>query len=221
VSIPLSTDIIAGVASAADPVKAQAAAGRLARFAGSGASSLAANEVFSSVSGAVSAALAGKSADTNKTPIPFVGAMSRASMSQAGAPPMTPLPTASTPASSSCSAVTTPGGKVGSVIGQIPSALSPAQKFEAFVLQNFIELMLPKNADGVYGSGVAGDNWKSLLAEKMASQISQSGRVGVASYLDPAKRAAAAASPQISQPIAAAPSLASYLSVLPSSRDRS
>ena len=37
--------------------------------------------------------------------------------------------------------------------------------FEAFVLQSFIQEMLPKKAEGVYGSGIAGDIWRSMLAE--------------------------------------------------------
>jgi peptidoglycan hydrolase FlgJ len=54
------------------------------------------------------------------------------------------------------------------------------RQFEAFVLQSFIETMLPKNAETVFGKGTAGTVWKSMLAEKLADQISRSGGVGIA-----------------------------------------
>ncbi len=42
------------------------------------------------------------------------------------------------------------------------------KRFEAMVLQTFIQNMLPKDGAAVYGKGMAGDMWKSLLAEKVA-----------------------------------------------------
>jgi Rod binding domain-containing protein len=54
------------------------------------------------------------------------------------------------------------------------------RQFESFVLQSFIETMLPKNAESVFGKGTAGGIWKSMLAEKLADQISRNGGVGIA-----------------------------------------
>ena len=54
------------------------------------------------------------------------------------------------------------------------------RQFESFILQSFIETMLPKNAESVFGSGTAGGVWKSMLAEKIADQISRSGGIGIA-----------------------------------------
>ena len=34
------------------------------------------------------------------------------------------------------------------------------------MLQTFIQNMLPKDAEAVYGKGMAGDMWKSLMAEQ-------------------------------------------------------
>ncbi len=31
------------------------------------------------------------------------------------------------------------------------------------VLQTFIQNMLPKNTEGVYGEGLSGDMWKSMM----------------------------------------------------------
>lgn len=56
-------------------------------------------------------------------------------------------------------------------------------QLEAFVLQSFIQSMLPQNAQGFFGKGTAGDVWKSMLAEKLGAQIASSGQVGLAKRL--------------------------------------
>jgi Rod binding domain-containing protein len=53
-------------------------------------------------------------------------------------------------------------------------------KFEAMVLQTFIQNMLPKDAEMVYGKGVAGDMWKSMLAEQLAGVMAERGGIGIA-----------------------------------------
>lgn len=64
--------------------------------------------------------------------------------------------------------------------GRVRDAPDAAQKFEAFVLQTFIQEMMPKEAEGVFGSGVSGDFWRSLMAEKVAEQVAQRGDLGIA-----------------------------------------
>jgi Rod binding domain-containing protein len=71
------------------------------------------------------------------------------------------------------SSVSMPSAKAG-------KAAEAFRQFEAFVLQSFIETMLPKNAEAVFGKGTAGAIWKSMLAEKLADQISRNGGVGIA-----------------------------------------
>jgi Rod binding domain-containing protein len=63
---------------------------------------------------------------------------------------------------------------------KVPDA---SQKFEAFVLQTFIQEMMPETPEGVYGSGIAGDFWKSMMAEKIAEQVAERGSVGIANYI--------------------------------------
>ncbi len=53
-------------------------------------------------------------------------------------------------------------------------------KFEAMVLQTFIQSMLPKEADAVYGEGVAGEMWQSVLAEQLGNALAQRGGIGIA-----------------------------------------
>nr|WIE93547.1 rod-binding protein [Mesorhizobium sp. WSM4875] len=62
-------------------------------------------------------------------------------------------------------------------------AANPAkkfQRFEAMVLTTFIQNMMPKDTEGAYGKGLAGDMWKSQLAEKVADVMAAHGGIGIA-----------------------------------------
>jgi flagellar protein FlgJ len=70
----------------------------------------------------------------------------------------------------------------------LPEASTPAvpesyRKFEAFVLQSFVQTMLPENATHVFGEGNAGAVWKSFLAEQIANEIAAAGGVGIAEQI--------------------------------------
>lgn len=56
----------------------------------------------------------------------------------------------------------------------------PLVKFEAMVLQSFVEAMLPEDAGSVYGTGMSGDMWKSMMAEQVAGVIAERGGIGIA-----------------------------------------
>jgi Rod binding domain-containing protein len=55
-----------------------------------------------------------------------------------------------------------------------------AQKFEAFVLQSFIQEMMPETQESVFGGGISGDFWKSMMSEKIAEQVAARGGIGIA-----------------------------------------
>ena len=57
------------------------------------------------------------------------------------------------------------------------------QEFEAFILQTFVESMLPKDAENTYGKGNAGSIWKSMMAEQIGAQIAKAGGVGIAKHI--------------------------------------
>jgi hypothetical protein len=61
--------------------------------------------------------------------------------------------------------------------------LSPAQKFEALMMQQMVEGILPEDAESVFGSGTAGGIWKSMLAEQIGNQIAARGGVGIADMI--------------------------------------
>lgn len=56
----------------------------------------------------------------------------------------------------------------------------PHVQFEAMVLQKFIESMLPQEAENVYGTGLAGDMWRSMMAEKLGAVMAERGGIGIA-----------------------------------------
>jgi peptidoglycan hydrolase FlgJ len=87
-------------------------------------------------------------------------------------------------------------------------------QLEAFVLQSFIQSMLPKNASHVFGKGTAGEVWKSMMAEKLANEIARSGQVGIAKRLQ-AGPILNRLSPAVSGAAVMAPPPPSLASVLP------
>jgi flagellar protein FlgJ len=56
-------------------------------------------------------------------------------------------------------------------------------QFEAVLLNSFVGEMLPKNAPEAYGQGLAGEMWRSLLAEKISNQIAGAGVLGLGQRL--------------------------------------
>jgi peptidoglycan hydrolase FlgJ len=66
---------------------------------------------------------------------------------------------------------------------------NPYEQFEATMLKTFFEAMLP-NANSVFGTGLAGEVWKSMFAESIAKSVARSKSIGIARELEErAKRA--------------------------------
>lgn len=63
-------------------------------------------------------------------------------------------------------------------------AESPGQKFEAFLLGTWLEMLLPKEESGVFGLGGAGGVWRSLMAEQLGAKLAASGGIGVQKLID-------------------------------------
>lgn len=78
-------------------------------------------------------------------------------------------------------------------LGEAPVSGTPAKgvdmsvlaRFEAVVLQNFIAAMLPEDAGSVYGTGLSGDMWKSMMSEKLAGEFARQGGLGIAERIAP------------------------------------
>ena len=56
-------------------------------------------------------------------------------------------------------------------------------QFEAMMLNSFVGELLPKDASSVFGQGMAGDMWRSMLAEQVSLEIAKSGKLGLARRL--------------------------------------
>jgi flagellar protein FlgJ len=57
------------------------------------------------------------------------------------------------------------------------------KKFEAMVLSTFVQAMMPKHADSVFGEGMSGDMWKSLMSQQLGTVMADRGGIGIADHL--------------------------------------
>lgn len=56
-------------------------------------------------------------------------------------------------------------------------------KFEVMVLQNFFKYMMLNDSEDVYGKGMVGDIWKSMLVEQIVNLIVKCGGIGIVDYM--------------------------------------
>ncbi len=56
----------------------------------------------------------------------------------------------------------------------------PYVKFESMVLGSFMQSMMPKQTEAVFGQGLAGDMWQQLLAQELGNVIAERGGIGIA-----------------------------------------
>lgn len=70
-----------------------------------------------------------------------------------------------------------------SAVSKAAGKSDPYKTFEAFVLRQFVEKMMPDKAKSVFGKGNAGGIWKSMLAEQIGAEISKAGGLGIAKIL--------------------------------------
>jgi len=57
------------------------------------------------------------------------------------------------------------------------------RKFEATILQSFVNTMMPSDSENVYGKGSAGEFWKSMMSEQIADSMSKKGGIGIAEQM--------------------------------------
>jgi peptidoglycan hydrolase FlgJ len=55
-----------------------------------------------------------------------------------------------------------------------------ASAFEAVLLRQAMETMLPKAGPSLFGGGFANETWRSMFAEKLAESLARRGGVGIA-----------------------------------------
>ena len=67
--------------------------------------------------------------------------------------------------------------------GEIKPEQTAYHQFEAMVLGTFFQNVLPDEADSVYGGGLSGDMWKSILAQQLGDVVAARGGIGIANRL--------------------------------------
>ena len=95
--------------------------------------------------------------------------------------------TASASSASPASAVVSDAGGARARLAAAANLSDPAAKakvdFEAMLLNSFVGQMLPKDSEAVFGQGMAGEMWKSMLADQVSRQIAKSGALGIGDRL--------------------------------------
>lgn len=77
------------------------------------------------------------------------------------------------------------GGNISEdALAKTPAPNPAFKKFEAFMLQSFVESMFSGENQAVYGEGIAGGYWKSMMSEAIANQMADAGGIGVARMLE-------------------------------------
>ncbi len=61
---------------------------------------------------------------------------------------------------------------------------NPYEQFEVAMLKSFFEMMLPEKANSVFGTGFAGEVWKSMFAQSLANATSHAKITRVAHDLE-------------------------------------
>ena len=167
------SDILLDAARAADPAKVRAATARLAQLA---ADPAAGNEGFAK-------ALASAQAANTQAAV-------------AGSPGDAPSALSTLLAAAPSGA----GGQRDTVQAMSSEAVSSGrksatyQKFEAVLLQQFVESMLPKD-DELFGDKTSAGVYRSMMAEQFATQLAKSGGIGIAKAVAAAHPAPVAARP--------------------------
>ena len=88
------------------------------------------------------------------------------------------------------SSLKAPGAFPAALLATVHPAKSgnPYERFEATVLKTLFEMMLPAKAPSVFGSGFAGEVWKSMLADSLANVAGHAGVAGIARTLEARKQ---------------------------------
>lgn len=64
-----------------------------------------------------------------------------------------------------------------------PSQAEAHKKFEAMVLHQFVQHMLPSDTSVIFGEGMSGDVWKGMMAQQIGDAIAKGGGIGIADQM--------------------------------------
>ncbi len=76
----------------------------------------------------------------------------------------------------------------------VTAPASPYRKFEAVLLQSFVQEILPKD-EQLFGDAASADISRSMMAEQLANQLAKSDKIGIARMIEKAHAPLQTASP--------------------------
>ena len=167
------SDLLLDVAAAADPMKVRAATERLAKLA----------------------------ADPTAPNAGFDAALTRARSGFGSSMPGAAVAKVSetTPDDGSIASVGSAGPGAFAHRPGIHSKPSAYTKFEAVLLQNFVEAMLPKDSE-LFGDKNSASAYRSMMAEQIANELANAGGIGVAKAIEAAHPATGSATKAATTP---------------------
>jgi len=65
---------------------------------------------------------------------------------------------------------------------QVDARMKAYRGLEQLVLENLVENMLPKESGAFFGTGTAGEIWRSFLADQLAAQVGKVVDLGIAHH---------------------------------------
>jgi peptidoglycan hydrolase FlgJ len=57
------------------------------------------------------------------------------------------------------------------------------QQFEATVLRQMLDTMMPKDSEKLFGDSTAGPMWRSMMVDSLATALSKTGTMGIAQMI--------------------------------------
>lgn len=72
-----------------------------------------------------------------------------------------------------------------------------AEKFEAMILQSWLEVLLPKEGGSAFGHAAGSGVWRSMMAEQLGARIAHAGGVGLQPLIAKQARSASSAAPSV------------------------
>ncbi|MBB4002480.1 MAG: rod-binding protein [Aurantimonas endophytica] len=81
------------------------------------------------------------------------------------------------------SSAATASAPISPLVAHKSRVVPPLEQFEGFVLRSFVESMLPSEASSYFGSGTAGEVWRSMMAEEIGNELAKDGGIGIAASI--------------------------------------
>lgn len=69
--------------------------------------------------------------------------------------------------------------RVTKILPRVDARTKAYKGLEQLVLKSLVENMLPKDSGAVFGTGTAGDIWRSFLADQLATQVGKTVDLGI------------------------------------------